>query len=235
MRTSSPHNEARRRAKADSQAIIDAASLELERGAIDELAWHERVTGALAAAYLINHDPRWQSGFDGDAELWREARELVLDAVNSDGTFLDIGCANGHLIECLATWALERGWHLLYGLELNRDLASAARRRIPAWADRIFEGNVVDWAPPRLFTYVRTGEEYVPPDRRLFLVARLLSDVVEPGGRLIVGPVYGSAFDDAVAVLAEAGFADVVVQGATDRNGKTRYVLWVAKPQSESN
>ena len=211
--------------------MIDAASLALERGTIDESAWHAQVTGALASAYLIDDDPRWQSGFDGDAELWREARELVLDAVGADGAFLDIGCTNGHLMECLATWAQERGQHLsMYGLELNRDLASAARRRLSAWADRIFEGNVVDWEPPRRFSYVRTGLEYVPLERRSFLVARLVRDVVEPGGRLIVGPVNDRDLEGAVAAFADAGLADPVVKGATDRNAKTRYVLWIAKP-----
>src|ERR671933_2213747 len=145
-------DEARRRAKAEARAAIDAASLELGRGVIDEAAWQRRVTDALAASYLREEDPRWQSGFDGDPELWRQARELVLDAVSGDGTFLDVGCATGHLMECLAAWALERGRLLsVYGLELSHDLATAARRRLPAWGDRVFEGNAIDWTPPRRF------------------------------------------------------------------------------------
>ena len=220
----------RSRAKAEGQAAIDAATAELERGAIDEAAWYRRVTDALAAAYLLEDDPRWQSGFDGDADLWRQAREPVLEAVDRDGTFLDVGCATGHLMECLAAWALERGRRLsMYGLELSRDLADAARRRLPAWADRIFEGNAVDWSPPCRFTYVRTGLEYVPDRRRPFLIARLWRDVVEPGGRLIVGPVYGRDFDDALATFAAAGWVEPAVHSATDRNGKTRHVIWVER------
>ena len=218
----------RRRAKAEAQAEIDAASRELERGTIGDVEWSRRVTDALAAAYLFDDDPRWQSGFDGDAELWRQARELVLDGVDRDGTFLDVGCATGHLMECLAAWARERGRRVeLYGLELSPDLARVARRRLPAWANRIFEGNAVDWEPPIRFTYVRTGLEYVPNGREPFLVRRLLRDVVEPGGRLIVGPVYGPAFEAAVATVTAAGFAEPAVRNATDRNGKTRYVVVV--------
>jgi SAM-dependent methyltransferase len=227
-------SDLRRRAKAEGQAAVEAASLELERGVIDEAAWYQRVTGALAAAYLIDEDPRWQSGFDGDPELWRQARELVLEGVDRDGTFLDVGCATGHLMECLAAWALERGRRLsVYGLELNRDLADAARRRLPAWSERIFEGNVSDWEPPMKFTYVRTGLEYVPEGRGPFLLARLLRDVVEPGGRLIVGPVYGRDFDAAVAAFAAAGFPDPAVREAKDRNGKARYVLWVERRHAD--
>jgi SAM-dependent methyltransferase len=213
-------SEARSRARAEAEAAIEAASLEFERGVIDETIWHRRVTGALAAAYLLEDDPRWQSGFDGDPGLWREARELVLEGVSGDGTFLDVGCATGHLIECLAVWARERGQRLsMYGLELNHDLASAARRRLQAWPERIFAGNAVDWEPPMKFTYVRTGLEYVPAERRQHLVARLLRDVVEPGGRLIVGPVSDGDLQGAVDALADAGLT-------------TRYVIWVERQRS---
>jgi trans-aconitate methyltransferase len=188
------------------------------------------VTAALAAAYLTEDDPRWQSGFDGDADLWREARELILDGVDRDGTFLDIGCATGYLLECLATWASQRELHLsMYGLELNGELADAARRRLPNWAHCIFQGNAIDWQPPMRFTYVRTGLEYVPPKRSSSLVARLVQDVVEPGGRLIVGPVSYPELEEATLACVAAGFPKPEVRAATDRKAKTRYILWVAR------
>jgi SAM-dependent methyltransferase len=220
----------RRHEKANAQAAIDAASDALAHGAIDETEWHEQVTDALAAAYLADTDPRWQSGFDGDADAWRDAREAVLDAVSHDGTFLDVGCATGHLMECLAAWAGERGQHLtMYGLELNRDLALAARRRLPAWADRIHVGNAVDWKTPMRFTYVRTGLEYVPAARRSSLVSRLLRDVVAPGGRLIAGPIAAADLADAIAAFEAAGCDGVQVSEATDRNGKRRYIAYVER------
>jgi SAM-dependent methyltransferase len=221
-------HQARRRAKADAQDHIDEASRAFDSGVITEALWSSRVAAALAAAYLRDDDPRWQSGFDGDAELWRQARELILDAVTGDGTFLDVGCANGHLIECLAQWAAERGQHLaMFGLELNPDLTALARRRLPAWADHIFEGNAMDWRPPMRFTYVRTGLEYVPADRGAFLVARLLREVVAPGGRLIVGPVADADVTNALGEFEQAGYAKPTIHARTDRNGKTRHVVWV--------
>jgi SAM-dependent methyltransferase len=213
--------------KADAQSSIDAASDALSRGTIDDAEWQRRVTTALARAYLGESDPRWQSGFDGDPLLWREAREVILQAVPVDGTFLDVGCANGHLIECLAEWGEDRGRRLeLFGLELDPDLASVARERLPALADRIFTGSVSDWIPPHGFTYVRTGLEYVPPGRESALVARLLSDVVEPGGRLIIGPVSESTLHQTLDAVNAAGTVDTGVERATDRNGKTRCVVW---------
>lgn len=214
-------------AKASAQAAMDAASAELARGAIGEAEWQRRTSVALASAYLRDDDPRWQSGFDGDPELWRQARALVLDAVPGGGSLLDVGCANGHLMECLDSWARERGLELtLYGLELDPRLADAARRRLPAWADRIYTGNVSHWVPPRRFTYVRTGLEYVAPGGEPALLVRLLREVVEPGGRVIVGPVYASDVEAARRAFAEAGIPDPGVVSAADRNGKTRFVLW---------
>jgi hypothetical protein len=56
---------------------------------------------ALEGAYLRETDPVRQSGFGGGHERWHMERTLVLDAVPDDGDFLDVGCANGYLLECL--------------------------------------------------------------------------------------------------------------------------------------
>lgn len=226
-----PTPDQRAAEKARAQAAMDAASAELARGAIGEAEWQRRTAAALASSYLRGDDPRWQSGFDGDAELWRQARSLVLDAVPGDGSLLDVGCANGHLMECLHAWARERGIRLtLYGLELDPALADAARRRLPRWADRIYTGNVSDWVPPRRFTYVRTGLEYVAPESRAALLVRLLRHLVQPGGRVLVGPVYHADVEPTLRVFADAGVPAPGVVTATDRNGKPRSVVWAAAP-----
>lgn len=220
--------EARERAKLEAQRAIDEAADALTRGVISDEVWCERVSSALAASYLADEDdPRWQSGYDGDPLAWREARELVLDGVHRDGTFLDVGCANGYLMECLHQWAREHGRSLvMHGLEINPDLANTARRRLPAWADRIHQGNVMIWTPRDRFTYVRTGLEYVPPSHRAALVARLLRDIVEPEGRLIVGPVKAPDLPEVLAAFGEAGVEAPGVCASTDRRGVTRYIVY---------
>jgi SAM-dependent methyltransferase len=111
-----------------------------------------------------------------------------LAAVDRDGTFLDVGCANGFLMESVREWGAEEGHDIeAYGLEVSPELAELARRRLPEWADRIFVGNAREWIPPRRFDFVRTGLDYAPPTRRRELVEHLLAHVVAPGGRLIVG------------------------------------------------
>jgi SAM-dependent methyltransferase len=216
----------REHAKVQAQKIIDAATDDLARGVVDDLGWSRRVADALTSAYLLDDDLRWQSGFDGDSRLWREARELILAPVNRDGTFLDIGCATGYLMECLQTWAKERQRSLMmYGLELSPALVAAARNRTPDLANRIFEGNVLDWIPPHRFTFVRTGLEYVPSHRQSWLVRRLLDKFLEPGGRLIAGPVAAAELSASRDAFGGAGVSAELVEH-TDYNGKTRYVLW---------
>ena len=223
-----PNDNARAIAKVEAQAAIDAASRDFAGGAITETTWQDRVTKALAAVYLGEDDPRWQSGFDGDFELWRQARELILDAVPANGSLLDVGCANGYLLECLDTWARDRGLDLsLDGLELNLELAETARRRLPAWSERIYIGNITTWVPPRRFTYVRTGLEYVPAGRESTLLARLFREVVEPGGRVIVGPISPEEMSSTLDSFARVTAAKATVVSATDRKGKTRSVVWV--------
>jgi len=227
-------DRARSAAKASAQAAIDSASDAVARGVITSVEWQHRVTDALARAYLGESDPRWQSGFDGDATLWREARELVLDAIPADGSLLDVGCANGHLLECLAAWSNERGRRLtLSGLELNPALADAARRRLPQLANRIFTGNVSDWSPPHRFTYVRTGLEYVPAGDESALIARLLQYVVDDGGRLLIGPVNEDTLRHTVEAARAGGATETGVASATDHRGKTRYVVWSTRTSAD--
>ena len=174
-------------------ALIDDA---LERGEIDEEGWHEAVARIVTPAYLAGETPWEQSGKSGDLASWERGRRPILAAVDGDGTFLDVGCANGFLMESVHAWGAEVGRQIEpYGLDISPELAELARRRLPRWAGRIFLGNAREWIPPRRFDYVRTGLDYVPPPRRRELVEHLLEHVVGPGGRLIVG-VYNEEKDD---------------------------------------
>jgi hypothetical protein len=162
-------------------AAIDA---DLAAGRIDEAEWYRRCQAILVPHYLAGANPRAQSGHSGDPRRWEGARRPILAAVDADGTFLDVGCANGHLMECLREWAAQDGCALEpYGLDISPELVDLARRRLPHWTDRIWVGNALTWTPPHRFDYVRTSLDYVPRPRRGEYIAHLLGFC----RRLIVG------------------------------------------------
>jgi SAM-dependent methyltransferase len=157
-------------------AAIDAA---YERGELDDAGWHAANANLVVPAYLSAETPEGGSGSSRDAAGWERSRSLVADAVESGQSFLDIGCANGHLMESMARWSGVEP----YGLEISPGLAELARERLPHWADRIWVGNALGWQPPCRFDVVRTGLDYVPAPRRRNLVEHLLSYT----DRLVIG------------------------------------------------
>lgn len=158
------------------------------RVSISEDEWLEESIRLLEAAYLRATTPQGGSGFGGSSEEWRSSRQHIVQGIDRDGTFLDIGCANGYLIECAVVWATERGYAIEpYGLEVAPRLVELARLRLPQWADRIWEGNAIEWSHPDgvRFDFVHTLLDFVHPDRRAELIRHLLN-MVAPGGRLLV-------------------------------------------------
>lgn len=168
--------------------LVEPIDVAYERGEIDEAEWHRRVGEIIGPAYLAAIDPRTQSGSASTPAEWEQARRFIFAAVNRDGRFLDVGCANGHLMECAAAWLAEDGYRIEpYGLDILPELVALARRRLPHWADRIATGNALEWVPDQPFDFVRTGLEYVPARLRPRLVQHLLDVMVAPGGGLIIG------------------------------------------------
>ncbi|MGH3086572.1 MAG: class I SAM-dependent methyltransferase [Rubrobacteraceae bacterium] len=147
----------------------------------------------LENSYLSAGDPRSGSGFRGDEARWERARRPIASAIHRDGTFLDVGRANGLMMESVVRWTAEDGFRIKpHGLDLIPSVANIARDRLPRWADRVHAGNVMEWTPPRRFDFVNANLEYAPPKRRRDMVERLLRDFVAPGGRVIICS-YGSS------------------------------------------
>jgi hypothetical protein len=179
-------DEACRLLAPDAAALYRLAAGLRERG-VDDATWSRDTVRLLEEHYLRAPTPEGQSGKHGDAGDWRLARRLVVRAVHRDGTFLDLGCANGLLMESVHRWAAEDGRHLEpYGLDASTRLVALARARLPRWHDRFFVGDALTWSPPRRFDFVHTMPDLVPAPRRPAWLRRMLDEVVAPGGRLIV-------------------------------------------------
>src|ERR1043166_3032642 len=88
-----------REAKDLAYDLLERVEAALAAGEIDEEGWHREIAAVITPAYLAGDDPRAQSGYSGDDVAWTHARSVIADAIDRDGTFLDIGCASGYLME----------------------------------------------------------------------------------------------------------------------------------------
>jgi len=150
-------------------------------------AWFDNLRDVLETSYLAHEEPWRQSGMSGPEERWIALRKPVADGIDRSGSFLDIGCANGYLLECCLRWTAERGIHLLpYGVDISPRLVELAKQRLPEVADHFFVANAFLWIPPLRFDFVRTELLYVPAEYEKAYVEHLLRNYLTPGGRLLV-------------------------------------------------
>ena len=130
---------------------------------------------------------------------------MILEAVYHEGTFIDIGAANGHLIETLDAWMRCTGVQVeFYGLEISQSLYDLARKRMPSFESRLFLGNALDWNPPFQFDYVYSMIlPDIPDELKNRFLANLYNNILKPGGRMILGPWNNPELE---RVLAQAGY-----------------------------
>ena len=149
--------------------------------------WFAQNCQVLEKAYLSRKEPWEQSGMSGPLERWTALRKPIAECMNKDGTFLDIGCANGYLMECCRAWTAERDVEIEpFGVDLSAQLIALAQDRLPDYRDHFWAANAFTWQPPRRFTFVRTCLVYAPADQEGVYIRRLLKHFVEPGGRLLI-------------------------------------------------
>lgn len=189
---------------------------------------------ALEESYVQETDPVRQSGFGGGHARWRTERELVLDAVSDDGDFLDVGCANGYLLECLVQWGHERHVRLTpYGVDCSAQLIALAKQRLSQYASHFWVANAWEWLPLRQFRHVYSLDDCVPQELLPAYIRRLVTRYVETGGTLIMG-AYGSyskqeAARDIATDIAAAGFR---VAGSSSRGAlPVARVAWIRAEQ----
>jgi SAM-dependent methyltransferase len=149
---------------------------------------------------------------------------VILSAVERSGTFLDLGCANGLLLECLIAWAAERGIVIEpHGIDLVPELIDLARKRLYAHASNLAAANAFMWIPSRRYEYAHLLLECAPPSHHREFLRRILDSAIARGGRLIVSN-YGSrskneAPIDVAGYLSALGFAVAGSASASEHDG----------------
>lgn len=219
-----PATEAARllRSQGDIALAAQVELAERHRRTITDKQLAEDSRRLLDAVYLSAGTAEGGSGFGGTPQEWRQAREQICDAIESDGSFLDIGCANGLLMESVVAWSAERGHQVEpYGIDHSPALVALARRRLPAWADRIFVGDALTWSHPGglRFDVVAVLADVVHQRRHAELINHLLDRVVAPGGRLLLNSYGGPPELSGEAILQRHGFP---VDGVTSLPARGR-------------
>jgi SAM-dependent methyltransferase len=150
-------------------------------------AWFDEVRGLLTRAYTLAAHPWQASGKSGSYEDWVRLRIPVSAAVQRSGSFLDIGCSSGFLLQSLLGWVRTKGLNIEpYGLDYSPETLTMARQRLPSYAKHLYLGNAWYWYPSQQFDFVRAELEYVPVNKRQDFITRLLAEFVAPGGRLLL-------------------------------------------------
>lgn len=197
--------------------------------------WFDASRTLLEDAYVAGQQPWQQSGFglhsNRSYENWEAVRRPVADCLDQSGTFLDVGCANGYLLECVMRWVGERGIVLTpYGLDISDKLIALAKKHLPAYSHNLFVGNAFYWEPPRRFDYVRTELVYVPDELHAKFIKRITHQYLEPGGRLLVAEYRGRNNPEAALSIdqyvAQLGFSvTAVTRGFWDGLEQTRVAV----------
>lgn len=178
-------------------------------------------------------NPYRQSGKTGGAKHWEITRRCIAQAVNADGDYLDLGCANGLLLASLVHWCAKRGFTITpHGVDFIPELIDLARKRLPAYAANFHVANTFFWQPPLRYRFVQLLLDAVPPADQHAYIARVLNEMVATPGRLIVS-VYGQGTSATPEVAVETvkglGFE---VAGATACVSAS--VAWIEKDPERS-
>ncbi len=209
--------------------------------------WFSSLKETLETTYLKHEEPWRQSGMSGPEDRWTALRKPVADCIDKPGSFLDIGCANGYLLECCLKWTGERDIEIVpFGLDISEKLIELAKKRLPQYTDNFFTGNAMTWLPPRGFDFVRTELVYVPAEKEKIYVEFLLKHHLNPGGKLLVanygegltqqeiekGIFSGShATDNIIKRLNELGFNPIQYKDGYDpiKDGRIRVAVLKAE------
>ena len=194
---------------------------------VDRDTYFGTLSEAVREYYLADPaNPYRQSGRSSGAARWEETRRFIVQAIHRDGDLMDVGCANGLLLESIILWAGQAGFSLRpHGIDFVAELVALARVRFPAHANSFQVVNAFEWLPRRRYDFVRTNLEYVPAGDWPSFIRRQF-DAVSPGGRLILSH-YRNADEPYVDPGSVAQRAGLSVTGQAEVPGTA--IAWIER------
>lgn len=171
----------------------------------------------------------------GNFEKWKQRRKFIAQAINRDGTILDIGCANGYLLKCLQEWSSHK--LIPYGIDINRGLIKQAKELFPSQADnftvmRVHHlSHLPECGLPAKFDFIYWSiwdrGSWNFEDQRNVNALKTALKTVSDGGRLIFG-FYESDKEKITKIkrLKELGFK---FSGVLENRGGEEIIIWIDK------
>lgn len=181
----------------------------------------------------------------GDFNHWKHIRHFITQAIHTDGTFLDVGCANGFLMKCLLDWSNKT--IIPFGIDNRPEAIGLAKKLLPEYADNFqcMSGDDLDNLEtvnlPERYDFVYRNywrrEDVDSPDHINKIVEELLEHVNDDG-RLLLGVYWGSSHPEDSkerehSLEAFHKFINAIKQSAPTADGEAfsetgfHWVMWV--------
>ena len=181
----------------------------------------------------------------GDFTHWRSIRYFITKAIHKDGTFLDVGCANGFLLRCLLEWS---EYDIIpFGIDNRAEVIALAKELLPEYADHFqcVSGDDLDnlerFGLPVKYDFVYRNywrRNDVGSAEQVKAIVEDLLKHVHDDGRLILGvywasshPIGSEEYKNSLRLFHD--FISVIKQGAPSPTGEAfsetgfHWVMWV--------
>jgi hypothetical protein len=186
----------------------------------------------ITKCYLTHDNPRGQSGHGGDEYSYMFRHLPIIECLNRSGSFCDVGCANGHLMEMTHKWATVIGFELqMFGVDISEGLIELAIKRLPEWRENFYVANRYFWKPEIKFDYIHLMEigGYPEYDARTcfeYYMENYLAD----GGRMIIGPCWFDRDDEGALYKSNVNlFTSGITPDGYVEKTHYKYPNWITK------